>query len=353
VEPRDPLPRIAVVNDVAGVGSIQARVLREAGYTVDFIDVPKPGATLPLYAKILILPLRLAGYVPIIRRLRRTPYAWLHIHFLSYGFLGVLAGKPFYLHAHGHDAHTNLRRPLIGWLSRFAMRRARAIFYVTPDLARFLGDFGDRSYLLPNPLEPSFFEGVTAPTRLEKLLLFTRLYPIKAPEVAFAATPELSKLASLAAVAWGPLTDRFREKYGRFVEFHERVPHEEMPAVIDRFDAVIGQMRLGILSLSELEAMARGRVVFMRLDTSLYPDDTPPVANVDDAASLVAAVRRLQNDPALMARLAAEGRMWIARHHTAESHLRVLRSVFSRFDEGAAAGSTKAKLPGHFKAREL
>jgi len=242
---------------------------------------------------------------------------------------------------------------LIGWLSRFAMRRARAIFYVTPDLARFLGDFGDRSYLLPNPLEPSFFEGVTTPTRLEKLLLFTRLYPIKAPEVAFAATPELSKLASLAAVAWGPLTDRFREKYGRFVEFHERVPHEEMPAVIDRFDAVIGQMRLGILSLSELEAMARGRVVFMRLDTSLYPDDTPPVANVDDAASLVAAVRRLQNDPALMARLAAEGRMWIARHHTAESHLRVLRSVFSRFDEGAAAGSTKAKLPGHFKAREL
>lgn len=346
---RDRLPRIAIVNDVAAVGSVQARVLRDAGYTVDFFDMPKPGATWPLYAKILILPVRIAKYLPIIARLRRTPYAWLHIHFLSYGFLGLLAGKPYYLHAHGHDAHTNLGKPLIGWLSRIAMRRARAIFYVTPDLARFLKEFSARSYLLPNPLEPAFLEGVTGPVRLDKVLLFTRLYPIKAPEEAFAATPELAKSTSITAIAWGPLTNSFRRRYGRFVEFIGRVPHDEMPAVIDRFDGVIGQMKLGILSLSELEALARGRVLFVRLDRSLYPDDPPPVVSVDDTADLVAAVRRLQDDPREMQLLSVAGREWIARHHTAESHLRVLRSVFALFDGDTIAPAAEQKLRDHIE----
>ena len=349
---KNPLPRIAIVNDVAGVGRLQARVLRDAGYTVDFIDVPKPGASLPLYAKILILPARLFAYFPIIWRLRRTPYAWIHVHFLSYGVLGVLAGKPFYLHGHGHDVHTSLAKPVIGWISRFGMRRARAIFYVTPDLAQYLTDFRDKSYLLPNPLEPAFFAGVQSPSRLEKILLFTRLYPIKAPEEVFAASPELAKLVTLAAIAWGPLTDRLREKYGRYVEFIARVRHSEAPALVDRFDAVIGQMRLGILSLSELEGMARGRVVFMRLDRALYPDDPPPVVQVEDAPSLIASVRRLQQRPQEMLQLSLAGREWVARHHTAESHLRVLRSVFGLSEVVEPTGVGEGALPGHVEPRE-
>lgn len=348
---KESLPRIAIVNDVAGVGQLQARVLRDAGYEVDFIDLPKPGASLPLQAKLLIAPWRLIVYLPVIWRLRRTPYAWLHIHFLSYGVLGILAGKRYYVHGHGHDVHTSLSRPVIGWLSRVGMRHAEAIFYVTPDLARYLSDFKAKAFLLPNPLEPAFFAGVHLPRQLESLLLFTRLYPIKAPEEVFEATPELSRTASVAAIAWGPLTASLRERYGAHVRFIERVPHAEAPALIDRFDAVIGQMKLGILSLSELEALARGRVVFMHLDRSLYPDDPPPVVEVDGAASLVAAVRRLQQDPLERERLSTAGRAWIARHHTAESHLRVLRTVF-----GEPAGETtvvpEVVLAGSVEARE-
>src|SRR5207249_11305258 len=211
------LPRIAIVNDVAGIGRLQARVMSEAGYAVDFLDLPKPGASLPLYAKVLILPIRIAAYLPIIWRLRRAEYAWVHVHFLSYGLFGWLTGKPYYVHGHGHDVHTNLAKPLIGWISRLGMRHARAIFYVTPDLAPYLAEFREKAYLLPNPLEPAFFDGVETPSKLEKVLLFTRLYPIKAPEQVLAASPELAKFVSMSAIAWGPLTAELREKYGRFV----------------------------------------------------------------------------------------------------------------------------------------
>jgi len=344
-EPEIAVHRLAVVNDVAGVGRLQASVLRNAGYDVDFIDLPKPGALWPLYAKVLVLPVRLALYVPVVWRLRRTPYAWLHIHFLSYGWIGLLSGKTYYLHGHGYDVHTNLGHPLVGWISRAGMRGARAIFFVTPDLAPYLAGFGDKAHLLPNPLEPAFFEGVHSPTRLEKVLLFTRLYPIKAPEEVFEAAPELSKSVRLAAIDWGPLAPTLRERYGGYVEFMERVPHDEAPALVDRFDAVIGQMKLGILSLSELEGMARGRVVFMRLDLSLYPDDPPPVIHVENAAELVAAIRRLQHDPEELTRLQSEGQAWIARHHTADAHLRVLRAVFGQSEathERSAPGPARS-----------
>jgi O-antigen ligase len=321
--------RIAVVNDVAGVGTYQARLLNEAGYSADFIDLPKPGAAWNPFAKLLVLPFRLALYLPIISRLRRDSYDWLHVHFASQGFIGLLANKPFFVHAHGADLHINLKNPLLRWVSRRSMQQARAIFYVTPELLPYLTEFRSKSHLLPNPLEPVFFQELKLPASLRNVLIFTRLYPIKGPEQIFEATPELSELVSLTAVSWGPLSAGLSERYGKFVTFIGRVPRDEVPRLLDGFDAVIGQMRLGILSLSELESMARGRVVFMHLDRSLYVDDPPPVVDVADAGALVAAVRRLQKDPDEMSRLAHAGRDWVSRHHSVEGYLRILGGVYA------------------------
>ena len=327
----DPLEgrRIAIVNDVAGVGRLQAKLLNASGYSADFIDLPKPGASWPLYAKFLILPVRLALYVPIIWRIRRGNYDLVHIHFVSQGFIGQLAGKPYFVHAHGHDLHTNMANPVLRWVSRRAMTRARAIFYVTPDLAQYLTEFRSKSYLLPNPLEPEFFEKVQTPTKLRKVLIFTRLYPVKGPEEIFEAAPRLAKSVDLTAISWGPMAVRLRERFGQFVKFIDRVPHRQVASLIDGFDAVIGQMKLGILSLSELEAMARGRIVFMRLDQSLYADDPPPVVDVKSGDELVAAVERLQNDSDEVARLSNAGREWVARRHGLESYFKVLREGYS------------------------
>ena len=322
-------PRVAVVNDIVGVGSMQARTLSAAGYAADFMDLPKPGASLPFFAKLLLLPVRLVAYIPVIWRLRRTPYDWLHIHFVSQGFIALLAGKPYFIHGHGADLHSNLKNPLLRWVSRLSMQKSMAVFYVTPDLLPYVTEFQSKAYLLPNPLEPAFFENLHQPAGLRKVLIFTRLYPIKGPEEIFAATPELSQLVSLTAISWGPMSAGLRDRYGKFVTFVDRVPHEQVPQMVDGFDAVIGQMRLGILSLSELESMARGRVVFMHLDRSLYEGDPPPVVDVADAAGLVSAVRQLQQDPDEMGRLSEAGRDWVARNHGVANYLKILRGVYA------------------------
>jgi len=317
--------RVAVVNDVARVGRLQTRNLNAEGYEADFIDLPKPGASWPLFAKLLILPARLFAYLPIVWHLRRTPYDVVHVHFVSQGFIGLLSGKPYVVHGHGHDLHTNMRNPLLRWISRLGMKHAKAIFYVTPDLAPYVAEFSNKAFLLPNPLEPELFQGVRPPSQLRKMFIFTRLYPIKGAELIFAVAPQITALVELSALAWGPLAPQLREQHGERVKFIERIPHDEVPALIDRFDAVIGQMRLGILSLSELEAMARGRVVFMRLDGSLYPDDPPPVVRVESGHELVEAIRNLQADPAEMRRISDAGRAWVAKHHGLAGYFEILR----------------------------
>ena len=324
--------RVAVVNDIAGTGSLQTRILNDAGYSAAFVDLPKPGAALPWLLKALVMPYRLARYMPIIRHLRRSRYDLVHIHFVSQGFIGILIGKPFVLHAHGHDVRSNLSNPFLRWISRAAMKRAKAIFYVTPDLAPFVAEFADKSYLLPNPLEPSFFENVQPPKELRRVFIFSRLEPIKGSDELFTAVRPLSTLVDITTIAWGVSAAELQARFGDCVHFIELVPHDKVPALIDRFDAVVGQMKLGILSLSELEAMARGRIVFMRLGRSLYSDDPPPVVDVDGAGPLVEAVRRLQADPAEMRRISDAGREWVARRHGVDGYLKILRRGYGASD---------------------
>ncbi len=86
---------MAMVNDVAGVGRLEAELLRGAGVGVDFHPLPLLGAAWRRPFKLLVTPVRLVLYVPVILRLRRRAYDLIHVHFVSQGFVGLLAGRPF------------------------------------------------------------------------------------------------------------------------------------------------------------------------------------------------------------------------------------------------------------------
>jgi hypothetical protein len=91
--------------------------------------------------------------------------------------------------------------------------------------------------------------------------------------------------------------------------------------------------------------MARGRVVFMHLDEALYRDDPPPVVNVSDRASLVAAIRRLQQDPDEMRRLGEAGREWVVSHHSSANHLKLLRNVYALAQQAPEPGQAAPVVP--------
>jgi glycosyltransferase involved in cell wall biosynthesis len=333
------LARIAIVNDVAGVARLEVEGLRKAGWEADFYNLPKPGAKWPIWAKAIVLPVRLALSVPVIMRLRRGRYDLVHVHFASQGFVGAASGRPYFLHAHGSDLHLNLSNPLMRAWSRAWMRRARGIFYVTPNLAPFVAEFGARAILLANPVDVARFAAIESPKQIGRVLVFLRLAPVKGAQTIFDAVDQITRRVSLAALDWGPLADDYKKMYGDRVEFLQPVAHDEVPTLLARFDAVIGQMEQGVPGLSELEAMAAGRAVIMRLDSSLFRDDPPPVVNVSSGSDVAGAIERLQSDPGQAAALSESGPSWVQRHHGLEAHVRVLLDAY----RAEPAGSDAAK----------
>jgi glycosyltransferase involved in cell wall biosynthesis len=323
------MARIAVVHDVAGVAEIQAQILRRAGHDVEQITLPRLGARWPWLLKGVTMPIRLAMYLPAIFRLRSGRYDVRHIHWVPRGIVGVLAFKPFLIQAHGSDLHVHLGVRGLRRLNRLVLRRAKAICYVTPNLAAYLSRFESKIHYLPNPVDVvALAATVRPPTRLARAVIFARLDPIKGVDRIFPAAERLAGNVELTAFLWGRLAQDFSRRYARDVRFVERVPHERIGAFLQEFDLVIGQMQQGALGLSEIESMAVGRPLITGLDRSLYPEDPPPVISASGPDEIVAAVERLQGDPAELARLSAAGRDWVQRNHGFDRYLQMLEAAY-------------------------
>lgn len=323
------MARIALVHDVAGIAKIQAELLRGAGHEVDEIDLPDVGAAWRWPVKGVSLPVRFAAYMPTVNRIRRSHYDVLHVHWLTHGVVGVLAGRAFFVQAHGSDLHLNLNNPVYRWVTRRVLNRAKRVFYVTPNLRSYLENYAEKAMYLPNPVD---LRGVAhswpAPTVVSKLLIFARLDPVKGVDRIFPAATGLRRLAEVTAIDWGPQARDYVRGYGDTVHFVKPIPHAQIGEFLKEFDVVIGQMRQGILSLMEIEALAAGRPLITAIDWSLYMDDPPPVVAAGTPDEIVAAVQRLKNSPGELAALSKAGRDWAFRNHSYKRHLQLLEAAY-------------------------
>jgi hypothetical protein len=144
----------------------------------------------------------------------------------------------------------------------------------------------------------------------------------------------LRTMVEVSAIHWGPLAKEYVGNYQSVVRFLQLTPHAEVGSLLGQFDLVIGQMRQGILSLMEIEALTAGRPLITGIDWSLYPEDPPPVIAASGADAIVAAVERLRDDSAELARLSHEGREWAVRNHGYAHHLRLLEAAYFGAAEG-------------------
>ena len=319
------MARIALVHDIAGVAEVQARLLRAAGHEVDQIPLPAHGATWKWPVKALALPVRVAAFLPTIGRLRRRRYDVIHIHFVSQGIVGVLARRPFFVQAHGSDLHLNLTRGAYRGVTARVLGDARAIFYVTPNLRAYMSGYESKLVYLPNPVE---LEAAPPPTRVARVLIFTRLHQVKGIDRIFPAVERLSKIAHVTALDYGPLAAQYVSEYGRFVEFVKPIPHDQVASFLAGFDVVIGQMQQGVLGLMEIEALAVGRPVIAAVDTTLYNGEPPPVMNAASADDIVSAVERLRDRPDELGVISRRSHEWAERNHGYKRHLEILEQTY-------------------------
>lgn len=323
------MARIALVHDVAGIGAVQARLLRSAGHEVDEIKLSMIGASWRWPMKAAALPVRLAAYLPSIRRLQTGRYDVIHIHWLSHGIVGVLARRPFFVQAHGSDLHLNMSNPVYRFVTRKVLRAATKVFYVTPNLKAYLAGYEDKLFYLPNPVDMrGIGEAHQPPGALARIVVFTRLDPVKGVDRIFPAVERLSRSAEVTAFDWGPLAREYARRYSKWVKFVKRVPHTDIGAFLSHFDVVIGQMKQGILSLMEIEALGAGRPLITAVDWSLYESDPPPVIAASGETEVVAAVDKLRAEPDQLAELARQGRDWAFRNHSYARHLELLQAAY-------------------------
>ena len=162
--------RFVQVNDIASVASELAVALRKRGHHVDLLYPKLHGAGLPPLGKLAVSPLRFVDWMRLAWRLRRGNYDAVHIHYAYLGIVGLLARVPYVLHCHGDDVRDVDRRvwaPLI----RLALKRARHVYYSTPDLREALMRIRPDAEFLPNPIDIEQFHPCPLPPDAEDVLV--------------------------------------------------------------------------------------------------------------------------------------------------------------------------------------
>jgi glycosyltransferase involved in cell wall biosynthesis len=248
---------------------------------------------------------------------------------LTQGIVGLLVGAPFFVQAHGSDLHVNLQNRALRWLTRRVLRKAKLVFYVTPNLLGYLAGFEEKARYLPNPVEVEVVAPDSRPPfGVAKAVIFTRLDPVKGVDMIFAVADKLSRGLELTALDWGPLAHEYVQRYNGLVRFVQPVPHDQIGSFLQRFDLVIGQMRQGILSLMEIEALAAGRPLITAIDWTLYRADPPPVIAPSGVDGIGVAVEQLKADHTRLGGLWSEGREWVRRNHGYARHLELLEASY-------------------------
>jgi glycosyltransferase involved in cell wall biosynthesis len=195
------------------------------------------------------------------------------------------------------------------------MERAEAVLVSTPDLL----DHAPAAMWLPNPVDCEFFGGGGAPATAERgnpeVLIHARLSAVKGAETLIAAAREIRRRDARIIVrgfAGAPFDDQAQAAGIRLQRVSTR---EGVRNALADADVVIGQQYLGMVGLSELEAMAMRRPVIAPIDQKRYPHPVPTVA-ADNAESIADRVIELVRDDRERARLGAAGRAYVEAVHS-------------------------------------
>ncbi len=321
--------KIIHVREIANVASTLVDGLRCLGHEAEL--EPMRGRRSEGALEVTGIPARLLEARRINGYIRRRQFDVVHLHWAYMGWMGILGRYPYFLHCHGSDLRRNLRWPVLGRLTRSALKRAARVFYSTPDLAPLLSPLRPDAVFIPNPINLDRFQPLSARNgRDARILMMSRLDEKKGIETAAAIVDEARRhnpAIQVDAFEWGTLKSR---PLGDGFNLIRRVPFGQMPALLGGYDILVGQFKLGAIGMSELEAMACGKPVIAYFNYPEVYDEPPPIVSTRDAKDGAAALLRLLEDRQMRKEMGEKGRAWVEAHH---GHVEVARLVERHYRE--------------------
>ena len=314
--------RILQVHHINQVASTYGSDLTRRGHAVTVYEPSLVAGLAPLPLKYAAMPWRLLDMRRVVGKLNPNHFDIVHIHWASYGLLGLVSQIPFIVHCHGTDIRERYQHPLFRSILTPIFHRAAAVLGITPDLMPCIRQIRSDALFFPGPIDTDRFEPFKTqkrdPSRPWTILLFTRLDPVKGPEI---AAQGIARFASrhpnvcVLLLDWGILRGEFKRRYGDRFEFMQLVPPEEVQRMIWSADVVVGQFALGILSLCELQAMSCAKPVIcsFRYDDA-YPSP-PPLCRAATAEEIDEQLENLFQYPEAGLALGQRSREWVIKNH--------------------------------------
>lgn len=314
--------RILYIHTINQMAKTYARDLELRGHEVTVFepDVRGAGARLPL--KLWLFPRRILSMRRVLRSLHPDYFDLVHIHWASYGIFGLFSKIPFIVHCHGSDVRTRLSHPFFRPLLSASLRQAAAVLCVTPDLLPVVRMVRPDASFSPGPIDTVAFAPIgeqdAAPAHPWTILLFSRLDPDKGSDIAVEGIARFQRRhreVRVQLLDWGPLRERYKQRYARDFDFIPPVPAHHVPQLLASADVIVGQFAFGALGLSELQAMSCAKPVicaFCYADAYPIP---PPLCQAGTAEEVDAQLEDLFGEPARGRELGQQARAWILAHH--------------------------------------
>jgi glycosyltransferase involved in cell wall biosynthesis len=311
--------RILHIETINHVASTYAPALDRRGHVSTIYKPSLRGAGRPLPIKLTMMPTRVLDLRHVLGKLNRDYFDVVHIHWASYGILGLASKVPVIVQCHGSDVRERLKAPLFRAMLAPVFRRAGAVLCITPDLLPIVKTLRSDAIFFPAAVDTERFSPENdTQTRPWTILLLARLDPTKGTDIAMAGIQAFADRHSdvrVLVLDWGPLREVYRNRCGARYDFIPRVAPDAVPQLIQQSDVVVGQFAVGSLGLSELQAMSCAKPV---IASFRYPDayDAPPPLCVASTANEVdAQLERLYGSKEEGAALGRRARDWILRHH--------------------------------------
>ena len=325
--------KIAHVNDISNVPFALVEGLRLLGHDATLFPLNLVGGKLPTWGKALLLPWRGREMRALNRLIRRGHFDIVHIHFAYLGWAGILGKYPYFLHCHGTDVRRNLHE----WYQRpfivRSLRQARMVFFPTPDLAEHVWPIRPDAIEFPHPINTERFSPGDASgnggRQRPRVLFISALSRIKGVDRAFQVIHLLQEQVpevEIIVMGFGDRFQHYRQWPG--ITVLPRIPHEDMPTLIRSCDVVVGQLHLGIIAVSETEAMSCGKPVVME---SRYPEayaELPPLLAGETPEELAGLVIYLLDDTDAREDVGRRSREWVMKHHDYRQVARILEAYY-------------------------
>ena len=314
--------RILHVNDINQVASMYTSELAKRCHSVAVYEPSIKGGLAPLPVKLAFMPQRIFDLRHIIGSLNTNHYDIVHIHWASYGVLGLVSRLPFIVHCHGDDVRDRLKHPLFRQLLTTVFQRAAAVLCITPDLLPVVKTIRPDTIFSPAPIDTAQF----APDKMGHqhhsdswtIMLFARFDPAKGTETAIQGIVRFADRHTgvhVRLLDHGPLKAEYRRRYGERFEFFPLVAADEVPRLLQSADVIVGQISFGALGLSELQAMSCAKpVIASFLFDDVYPVP-PPLCKATTPEEVDEHLENLFQHREVATSLGSQARDWAISFH--------------------------------------